>query len=485
MSACNNLISSQNIKLEYGIQTILDVTKLEIQDGDRIGLVGRNGAGKSSLFGVLTGRIKADSGVIVRNCEIAEIMQSGETDGISEGRYISQMRIKDSAIKSGGEKTRLAIASAFSKRTPLLLADEPTTNLDVAGIESLTKMLKGYRGAFLLISHDRTLLDEVCTTIWELEDGEVKVFPGNYTSWHEQKRRERDFQQFEYEQYRAEKKRLEKVIQSTKQQASQMRKPPGRMGQSEWMLYKNKYAGKQKSVEGHASALETRLNQLEKKERPKDLPEISIKLDVNRKIKAKVAAKVENLTVCYEDHMVLADATLRLLTGKKTFLIGENGAGKTTLVKNLLQNSEHSSITSDAHIGYFSQEQENLDYEKTVLENVTENAVFPEHMCRSVLANLYMKEQDVFKKVKVLSGGERVKTALARLLVSGVNLLILDEPTNHMDIYTMEGLEHLLDSYDGTLLVITHDRKLTENLAEVIYEVRDGNVIRIDDNIIE
>ncbi len=181
------LLNAQNIKKEYGIQTVLDIEKLEVRDGDRIGLIGRNGAGKSTLFGVLSGRLNPDEGVVKRNCEIAEILQSGETDGESEGRFISQMQLRHSAVKSGGERTRLAIAAAFSRHAPLLFADEPTTNLDMEGVEMLEKMIAGYRGAVLMISHDRTLLDRVCNRIWELENGTIRVFDGNYSQWYEQK----------------------------------------------------------------------------------------------------------------------------------------------------------------------------------------------------------------------------------------------------------------------------------------------------------
>lgn len=167
------LLRGTNIQKEYGFRQILNIERLEIADGDRIGLVGRNGCGKSTLLKILMGELKAEQGAIVRNCGIACIAQTGETDGEADGRFISQMQIRDSAVKSGGERTRFAIAAAFSRHEPLLFADEPTTNLDVAGIEALEKMMKGYRGAILLVSHDREFLDHICNRIWELEDGKL------------------------------------------------------------------------------------------------------------------------------------------------------------------------------------------------------------------------------------------------------------------------------------------------------------------------
>jgi macrolide transport system ATP-binding/permease protein len=473
------LLIGQNIKKEFGLQKIIDIKKIEIGDNDRIGIVGRNGIGKSTLLGILSGKISCDEGIITRKCEIAQILQTGETDERAEGKFISQMHIRNSALKSGGEKTRLAIAAAFSKHAPLLFADEPTTNLDVWGIKVLEKMLIGYRGAVVLISHDRELLDHVCNQIWELHDGELKVFQGNYSAWQDQRKLQREFQQFEYEQYITEKNRLEKSIHQMKQEAKTMRKPPKRMGSSEWLLYKGNASIKQGHVQNNAMALSSRLEQLEKKERPRELPNISMKLTKQHRIKAKVAARVEDLFVEYENKVVLNHVNFSVISGKKTFLVGNNGEGKTTLIHNLLQSSDKSFITSDAKVGYFSQAQDNLDYNKTVLENVMLTAIVPEHICRAVLMNLYMDSNDVNKKTAVLSGGEKVKTSIAKVLVSDCNFLVLDEPTNHMDIYTMEGLENLLSSYDGTVLVVSHDRKLTSNIADIVYELKDGQVQEI------
>lgn len=472
------LLRGTNIQKEYGFRQILNIERLEIADGDRIGLVGRNGCGKSTLLKILMGELKAEQGAIVRNCGIACIAQTGETDGEADGRFISQMQIRDSAVKSGGERTRFAIAAAFSRHEPLLFADEPTTNLDVAGIEALEKMMKGYRGAILLVSHDREFLDHICNRIWELEDGKLRVFDGNYSDFLEQRKRERAYAEFEYVQYQREKRRLEKDIIQVKEAAGKMGKPPRRMGHSEWMLYKGTATVQQKHVQSRAKAIDSRLSHLEKKERPKELPVISMKLADTAKIRARNAARIEHLSISYDGIPVLCDVSLDIPAGKKVFLTGENGAGKSTLIRALVEGSEHISITSEARIGYFAQGQENLREDMTVLENVTENARVPAHICRAVLKNLYLDEEDIRKKISVLSGGERVKTAIARILVSDVNFLILDEPANHMDVYTMEGLETLLADYDGTLLVVTHDRKMVEKLAEEVYEVRNGGVYK-------
>lgn len=411
-----------------------------------------------------------------RFCPIARIRQSQETEGSVQGSYISRLGLKDSALKSGGERTRLAIGAAFSQNAPLLMADEPTTNLDLEGILLLEKMMAGFRGAILLISHDRALLDRICTTIWELEDGKLRVFEGNYSQWTAQKERERNFEQFQYDQYQKEKKRLTQNIRDFREQSRQMIKPPKQMSSSEWMLYKGGAAVRQGHVQARTRATLSRLEHLEKRERPAQLPEVSMKLPDSKKIRARYAISVRDLTIQYGEKTVFQKLNFFLPSGTRTVIAGPNGSGKSSLIRAILDRVPGVSITSEASIAYLSQEQDTLNPKKTVLENVLADAAFPEHICRAVLDNLCMSPLDIKKPVFLLSGGERVKTALAKVLVSGCNLLILDEPTNHIDVYTMAGLEHLLSSYDGTLLAVSHDRAFIEHVADQVYVMRDGHL---------
>lgn len=470
------LLKAQNIKKEYGIQEILEIDTLQIEDFDRIGLVGKNGAGKSTLMSILAGDLEPDEGYVKRFCPIARIRQSQETEGSVQGSYISRLGLKDSALKSGGERTRLAIGAAFSQNAPLLMADEPTTNLDLEGILLLEKMMAGFRGAILLISHDRALLDRICTTIWELEDGKLRVFEGNYSQWTAQKERERNFEQFQYDQYQKEKKRLTQNIRDFREQSRQMIKPPKQMSSSEWMLYKGGAAVRQGHVQARTRATLSRLEHLEKRERPAQLPEVSMKLPDSKKIRARYAISVRDLTIQYGEKTVFQKLNFFLPSGTRTVIAGPNGSGKSSLIRAILDRVPGVSITSEASIAYLSQEQDTLNPKKTVLENVLADAAFPEHICRAVLDNLCMSPLDIKKPVFLLSGGERVKTALAKVLVSGCNLLILDEPTNHIDVYTMAGLEHLLSSYDGTLLAVSHDRAFIEHVADQVYVMKDGRL---------
>ena len=203
------LLQAQNLTKTFGTRTLFRADQLELHDGDRVGLVGENGAGKSTLLDILRGDLPCDEGNIDRRCPIAMIRQSGDAEGEPDGRLLRTLSLAGSACKSGGERTRRAIAAACSQGAPLLFADEPTTNLDLDGIETVERMLQDYSGAVLLISHDRQLLETVCTSIWAIQDGEIRVFPGGYAEWIAQRDRERTFAQFEYDRYRSEKRRLE------------------------------------------------------------------------------------------------------------------------------------------------------------------------------------------------------------------------------------------------------------------------------------
>ena len=229
-------------------------------------------------------------------------------------------------------------------------------------------------------------------------------------------------------------------------------------------------------MQSNKSSVMSRLEHLDKKDRPDEPPQVSMRLPDAGRIRAKNAAAIRHLTVSYGNRIVLDDVSLEIEAGKRTFIIGNNGAGKSTLIKALMDRAPETFIASEARVAYFSQDLDTLDPEKTVLENVAEDAAYPQHICRAVLANLYMTKDDMFKPVSVLSGGEKVKTALAKVLVSGCSFMILDEPTNHMDVYTMEGLEHLLESYDGTLLAVSHDRTFISHTGDVVCQLEKGNI---------
>ncbi len=479
------LLEAQNIQKSYGGQTVLDVDRLSIFDGERIALIGENGAGKSTLLAILAGEEEPDAGFIRRHGALAYIHQSGETQRDGSAHMAAEFRAPENRQGlSGGEMTRRRIAEALSDSAPLLLADEPTTDLDADGAERLRQLLASYRGALVLVSHDRALLNALCTRVLHLEDGKITDFPGTYADYQTELQRRRDFQQFEYDQYRAEKARLKALIQQKAEWAASVKKAPKRMGNSEARLHTHEYTNAVLHLSAAKKTVQDRLDRLEKKERPRDLPEIRMTLGAACPIGAKTALSVRCGQLRAGDRVLLSDARFSLPTGSKTVLLGENGSGKTTLLRALRgENAPGILFSGEIRLnpgvrpGWFDQDHEKmLDPDASALENAAFSSGFPESTVRTVLARLSLRGDAVYKPVRVLSGGERAKIALAKLLLSRANLLVLDEPTNHLDLFAMEALEELLAGYGGTLLFVSHDRAFVSAVAGRVLALRDGRL---------
>ena len=477
------LLEAGSVELSFGPRTILEIKELKIYDGDRIGLIGENGAGKTTLLRVLSGERVPDAGTIRRFSEIAFIRQMGEADGESDARLRSEFDAQEHREGlSGGEQTRRRIAAALSMRAHLLFADEPTTDLDAEGAAQLRRELAAYDGAMVLVSHDRSLLDALCTKIWHLEDGEITEFPGNYTDYRAELERRRAFQQFEYEQYRGEQARLRASIQGNRERAGQMKKAPTRMGNSEARLHKMDSRQISEQLHKARRQLESRLSHMEVKERPREDAAVRMELGASRPVAAKAALEVRGLRLRAGEKSLLAGAALTLPTGTRTALVGPNGCGKTTLMRALagraagdgrllVGEAEGSSdrairFNPAVRVGWFDQShQSTLDPGRSALENVMRQSAHAESDVRTVLARLNLRGDDVFKPVGVLSGGERGRVALAKLLLSEANLLLLDEPTNHLDVFALEALQEMLSGYRGTLLFVSHDAAFSEAVA--------------------
>ncbi len=468
------LIEAAGLVVRYGGQTVLDIDRLVIHDGDRIGLIGENGAGKSTLLGVLSGAIKPDAGTVLRLCPVAVIRQQGGTDTAITGQARSEFHTReDRAGLSGGELTRRRIAGALSQDAPLLMADEPTTDLDAEGVARLRERLAARRGALLLVSHDRSLLNALCERIWQLEDGRITEFPGNYDDWQRELERRREYAQFEYDQYRAEASRLKAAAQRQAEWASSVRKAPKRMGNSEARLHTRAYTDSVLGLSHARQKLQGRLERLEVKQRPRDLPDIRMALGAGSPIQAKTALSLRCKRLAAGGMTLLHEARLALPTGSRTALMGPNGCGKTTLLRAIAGRTDPAvdfvgevRQNPGARVGVFDQDHARLlDTDKTALQNAMAASCLPESVARTVLARLNLPGDQVFKPVSVLSGGERAKVALARLMLGDFNLLVLDEPTNHLDVFTLRALQELLTGYAGTLLFVSHDRAFAEAVA--------------------
>ena len=468
------LLEANHISKSYGEQAVLNIERLHVYDGERVALVGENGAGKSTLLAILAGELAPDAGTVRRHAPAALIRQSGDARLEASAPLASEFRAPDAHEGlSGGEQTRRRIAGALSTDAPLLLADEPTTDLDAPGIARLQKRLAAHTGALVLVSHDRALLEALCNRVLYLEDGRLTDFPGGYADWQAEQARKRERQQFEYDRYRAEQARLREAMQKKAEWAASVKKAPKRMGNSEARLHTHEYTNAVLHQSHAKKVLEGRMARLERKERPRNLPDIRMALGVAHPIAAKTALAVRCRQLTAGGRTLLAGSEFTLPTGSRTALLGENGCGKTTLLRALAGSPSPGTrftgavrLNPEARVGVFDQDHAKaLRFDDTALENARADSPHPEATARTVLARLNLRGDSVFKPVRVLSGGERAKVALAKLLLSDSNLLILDEPTNHLDLFTMQALEALLAGYGGTLLFVSHDRAFVRAVA--------------------
>ncbi|AZR73721.1 hypothetical protein BBF96_10195 [Anoxybacter fermentans] len=516
------LLELRNAYKSFINQEILVDVSFQIQPKERVGLIGPNGAGKSTLFKILMGIEELDQGELIKSSkatigylpqdfewesdvslfsamlevfsevfsindrlrelevemgkkevqedlklyskvmdEYSLLMQRyEELDGYSvESRVKGVLKglgfeERDYQLKisqlSGGQKTRAGLARLLLTSPDLLLLDEPTNHLDLSAREWLEGFLKDYPGAMIIISHDRYFLDQIVTRILDLRDGELEHYPGNYSFYlKERKRRLLEWQR-EYQ------KQQEKIAAM------------------EEYIRRNIAGVNSKQARGRRK----QLARMERIKRPPMEPNIpKIYFTFNRR-SGKEVLKIENLSKSYSGLTLFKNVNLNLYRGDKVGIVGPNGTGKTTFLKIILGQIEPDSGQviqgTGVEISYFSQEHENLDYESTIIDFIRYKYRLPEKEARSLLARFLFTEDDVYKKIGDLSGGERSRLILAELSLKKGNLLILDEPTNHLDITSMEVLEEALVNFPGTILMVSHDRFFMERITNKIWELENG-----------
>ena len=480
------LLSANHIVQYFGERKILEFEKLNVYEGDHIGIVGGNGVGKTTLLNILSGELIPDEGSVIREVPVSYFKQfrdRAEQVDLQKCRKLGLTGKLSREHLSGGEMTRLGLA-AMNKDSLLTFADEPTANLDADGVELCCQMLEQC-STLLLISHDRAVLNRLCTRIVEVRDGCLYFYTGNFAAYHEQREQAFKRQEFEYQQYRSEKSRLEKAARQRSQASKSVRKAPSRMGNSEARLHKREAGEKMEKLDNARKAILSRLEQLEVKEKPREMAQVRIDFSLTDPPANREIVMGDHITFSYGKKLIFENASFSLPKGSKTALIGPNGAGKTTLMELIWSGATGIRLVPKAKIGYFKQNLDTLDLSKTVLENVMETSVQSEKTMRGILARLLIRREDVFKKVSVLSGGERIKLAFAKLFGSPANLLLLDEPTNFLDMPAIEALQQMVEDYEGTVLFVSHDRTFLEECATRILRIEDRKLISFDGNLTE
>lgn len=471
------LLTLRNAELAYGLQPLLDHACLAIEPGERLGLIGRNGTGKSSLLKVLSGSIRLDDGEVVRQDGLratlleqepelppapdvrASLVLRGRLDEIADDRqrwrlearldeYLHRFDVASHRaphILSGGERKRAALALALTLQPDLLLLDEPTNHLDIDGIGMLEELLiKG--PASIVITHDRSFLDRVATRIVELDRGLLRSYPGSFAA---------------YEARKDAQLAAEEVAN---------RKFDKFWAQEEAWIRRGVEARRTRN-EGRVRRLEAlREQRAARREQPGRL---RLSLDSGER-SGKLVAELTEVTKHFAEHCIAENLSLRIQRGDRLGFIGPNGIGKSTLIKLILGTMAPDSgsvrLGTNLRIGYFDQMREQLDAEKTVLETISPGSDWIElggerkHVM-SYLGDFLFAPQRARAPIKALSGGERNRLLLARMFAQTTNLLVMDEPTNDLDIESLELLESTLQGYDGTLLLVSHDRTFLDNVV--------------------
>ncbi|EJC61681.1 ABC transporter ATP-binding protein [Alcaligenes faecalis subsp. faecalis NCIB 8687] len=478
-----NLISLTDAQLAFGHHALLDHADLVIQSNERIGLIGRNGAGKSSLLKILDQRQAPDDGQVKRlgGLIVATVEQEPELDPTLSiydllcgdftetedwqrparvNALIDKLGLNPDALAgslSGGQRKRVALANALVNEPDLLLLDEPTNHLDFDGILWLEQLLLDFRGSAVIITHDRRFLDVVATRIVELDRGKLFSFPGNFSQWQERKA--------EY-------------LEAEKQQNAKFDKF---LAQEEVWIRKGVQARRTRD-EGRVRRLEQlRRDRAERRERSGD-----VKFAISEGQRSgKLVAELQDVTHGYDDRILIKNFSTVLMRGDRIGLIGHNGAGKTTLLRIMLGLQEPNSGTvrhgTKLNIGYFDQMRSNLDENATLADTISPGSEWVEignqrkHIM-SYLEDFLFPAARAHSPVRSLSGGERARLALARMFAQPTNVLVLDEPTNDLDIETLELLEDLIQDYTGTVLLVSHDRTFLDNVVtQVIAAEGDGH----------
>jgi len=472
-----------HVIVNYLDKEILNIEKLTIHQFDRIGIVGKNGAGKSTLMKLLASKIQPTSGMVNSHVHFGYFEQlEAPTSVEAEEKLLGKLAIPSySEGLSGGEQTRLKLAQLFSFYEEALLIDEPTTHLDQEGITFLMDELRYYYGALVLISHDRAVLDELVTTIWEVDGGRVNIYSGNYSNYAQQKHVERDQQNQAHDLYLKEKSRLEKAVDDKMKkaekitQAGSMSKREANAKPNRMFMTKSKGTS-QKSVQRAAKAIEHRIEKLQKVDAVQVDRKIIFRQSKALELHNKFPIMANQFTLHVPGKVLLDEVNFQIPLGKKIALTGSNGCGKSTLLRHIANNEDGLTISPKAKIGYFHQMSYQFKSEETVLQFLKNRSDYDEGFLRSGLSSMQFVGTDIQKGVKSLSGGEAIRLELCYLFLGNYNILLLDEPTNFLDIQALEALEQFITAYEGTIIFVSHDKNFIENVADIQFTIENKKI---------
>jgi macrolide transport system ATP-binding/permease protein len=506
------LVTLRGITKAFADRTVLHDINLQIQLGDRVGIVGPNGAGKTTLLNVIVGSIQPDAGTVrweKEGCSYHYMTQSRQEtmglkdDGLSGEFLVATKRLGlrrdvtnsdetrlDSV--SGGERTKLALAKAWSTRAHLLILDEPTNHLDADGIQWLIGEIKRYPGAVLIVSHDRYFLDETVNRIVELRDGRARLYNGNYSDYVAERDRQRQAELHQYETQQKEQERIERQIVQLKQWAEKGHRQAGKQGtlsERRQMGYKQYHRAKAKKLAQRVKSQIHRLEKLRSETIAKPREDERIHFDIgDAKRHGRCLIEARRLGKQFGDHALFLESDFFIQRGERVGLVGGNGCGKTTLLKMILGEEPVTDgqlwVSPTARIAYLSQS-EDLPVGETFMDMTRDFTIEQRTTFRTTLANMGFTEEKLSTPISQLSLGERTRLKLAWLVLQDYNLLILDEPTNHLDVTSREELERALESYQGTLLLVTHDRYLMERICDKLLVFSQQRVQRIESGLKE
>ena len=522
------VLSCNNLNKSFGIDSILEDVSFTVNEGDKIGIIGINGTGKTTLFKIISGVYGYDSGDIytAKDCEIGYLEQNmnfhsentildevlevfrdlidmetylrnlelkiaeegeksnsdyldklmneyshklelfadkngygykSEAKGVLKGLGFSDNDMsKPISILSGGEKTRILLGKLLLKKPTLLMLDEPTNHLDSEAIEWLELFLKQYKGTVMLISHDRYFLDQVVNRTFEIHNKKLKTYNGNYSKFLELSRVEKELELKKYEDQQKDLKKQEESIERLK-------------------AY-----GREKHLK-RARSKEKALDKIDVLDKPEAYRKRA-RIEFNPSIvSGNDVLQVRDVSMGYGNRILFKDLNLDIYREEKVALIGANGIGKSTLFKIIMNEiiplSGSVTLGTNVNVCYFHQEQKTLNLDNTIIDEIWDsNKHLTQTQIRSMLGAFLFEDEEVFKKISTLSGGERARVAILKLILSNANFLLLDEPTNHLDIDSKEVLEEALSSYTGTIFTISHDRYFLNTVVDKILVLDDNGI---------